>query len=56
MKVLTPNEKADRIMQLLDVAFDQVQAGDGEMTLMALDECLKVAQSIPKKQLLTEEK
>ena len=40
---MTPDEWADRLIKLLDVATDAVRKGDGELALMCLAEGVQTA-------------
>lgn len=43
------NDAADRLEKLLDVAIAALRSDDEDSTLMALDEALKTAESLPRK-------
>lgn len=43
------DKEADRLMKLLDVGLDALRQGDGDGTLMALEEALKTAKAMPQK-------
>jgi hypothetical protein len=40
---------ADRMMVLLDIGLDAVRGGDGDAALLALQEALATAETLPKK-------
>lgn len=45
----TANDEADRLLNLLDIGLEQLRKGDGDSTLLALQEALKTAERMPKK-------
>jgi hypothetical protein len=43
------DQEYDRLMQLLDVGLTELRKGDGQTTVMVLEEALKTAERLPKK-------
>lgn len=46
----TPDQEADRLDLLLELAHRHLLEGDGELTILMLQEALKSAERLPKKE------